>query len=349
MLVPLLRYSLFDGPRPSLGSDASVWEAAVAEARREAVSALFYDAVRRYCDEGGESPLPPALLFRLASMAETVGNDNLRRLRSLKDFAAKVYGALGVDTTVVKGFSVARHYPERMHRESGDNDVWFPPEVSLRVDELMRDEGVAVDTKDPRHSSFDYGGICFENHRYLLYPRRVGDVGCDPRWQTVPLGSHVVALTPSHEALFVASHIEHHAVFFDEPVRLRHLVDWALMVRQLDYGEFREVKAPFEVSRFADLLTQYCVRLFDIPAPEGWKPLSLRALDAFEPMFVQVPPRHRWAVVRVWRRTWKYIRYGRVYREIYGQSPIRRFYWDNVTQALAQFLSGTHRESRTRD
>ena len=88
--------------------------------------------------------------------------------------------------------------------------------------------------------------------------------------------------------------------------------------------------------RFADLMTQWCVANLGIAAPDGWEPLSERCLREFDPMYLYEQKRSRWAAVRVAKRSRKYLRYGTSYKEIYGISPFRKFYFKNVGTALKQ-------------
>jgi hypothetical protein len=343
MLVALLKYGLFHGEEPSLPLAADQWEVLVADAKRHAVTALLYDAVSRLSLAHGEA-VPREVLFRLLSSVETIENDNRRREAALQHFAQTVHTALGIDTIVVKGSSLARCYPLPLHRECGDNDVYFPRELGLQVDALLRQQGIDIDTKDPRHSSFLFDGVPFESHRYLLYPTLEGDDSGEPQWRTCPLSNHLLQLTPSHAALFTAAHLEHHAVFFNEPLPLGKLIDWALLLQAgFDYDEFNKVKVGYDVDRFADLLTQYCVAGFGIAPPRGFRPLSDHALRDFDAIYLRPQPRHRWALVRVMRRSTKYIRYRRIYREIYGSSPFSRFYWRNLLQALHQLFTSKPR------
>ena len=343
MLVTLLKYGLLHGREPQLPITAAQWERVVADAKRHAVTALVYDAVNKLASAHGEA-VPKEVLFRLFSRAETIGDDNRRREAALRHFAQSVYDTLGVDTVVVKGSSLARCYPSPLHRECGDNDVWFPHDLGLQVDDFLRRHGVSIDTRDPRHSSFIFDGVPFESHRYLSYPATAGDDSREPLWLTCPMEAHLLQLVPSHAALFTAAHLVRHAVFFNEALPLGKLLDWAMLLqRGFDYEEFNRVKEGSDVDRFADLLTQFCVNTFGVSAPRGWRPLSDRALCDFDALFLSPQPRHRWAVVRVVRRLAKYIRYRRTYREVYGCSPFRRFYWRNILQATHQLLTGSHR------
>ena len=304
----------------------------LAQLHDQGITAITYD---RLC-QAKDTPRP--LLMHLASLTDGIERFNRRREAALLDFAAQVKEALGLDTVVVKGSSLARYYPVPLHRECGDNDIYFGPQAP-RVDAWLRSLGIEVDNRDPRHSSFHWKNIAFENHAYLLYPLHPGDTSLEPQWQTVRVGENILFLTPPYEALFVAAHAEHHALFHNEAANQRQLLDWCYLLPHLDYEAFNAIKR----DRFGDLLTQYCVATYGSTPPQGWQPLSPRALSHFPTLFLTPQPRHPLALVRVARRSWKYLRYGRTYREIYGESPFRRFYLRNITHAIHQLLTGQQR------
>lgn len=363
MLIALLKYSLFDGPQPLLNLKLADWKKLLHDAQKQGVVAMIYDAIQQLPEEYRP---PKSVLFHFASLTETIEHENQRREKALCDFAQLIQEELSLHTVVVKGSSLARLYPQPLHRECGDNDLYMGDNAII-VDDFLISKGVNVDQKDPRHSSFQFDGIPFENHYYLLYNGR------DIQWKSVVMEelntsnvrqialndekawlknasdkTSIRRLIPEQEALFVAAHIEHHAVFFNEPIFLRKLVDWALLLANgsVDYSELNKIKKGTDIDAFVDLLTQYCISIFDITPPQCWHPLSNAALKAFEPIYINEQKRHKLAVVRVLRRSFKYIRYANIYKEIYGQSPFKRFYINNIKQATIQLLKGQPRQVR---
>lgn len=333
MISELLKFSLFGGANPidvlAKPLDESEWNALFDESRRQAVTALTYDAIMKLPKEQRPSR---SVLFHFASMTQTIGTDNNHRETVLARFAEKVNEELGIDTVVVKGSSIGRLYPEPMHRECGDNDILTGVDTD-RVSRLFEDI-VPIDRKDPRHDSLAFDGVMFELHRWLLYH------GDDPDWTPVTMDDslHLQHLPLEQEAFFIAKHIEHHSVFFHHRLRLRDLVDWSMLVtaQGFDRKKFNELKRGTDVEVFAELMTAYCVRIFGMNVGEN----DLRGLqtDDFEKIYMHCPERHRLAVVRVARRSWHYMRYARKYRRIYGQSMFRRFYINNLKIAIKQNL-----------
>lgn len=344
MLQSLLRYSLFGGANPfaSLGRTLSddEWQRLFDESRREAVTALLCDAVMQLPE--GMRP-PRKVLFHLVSYTQSVEQENRRREAALFRYASVTDESLSLPAVVVKGSALAANYPQPLHRECGDNDLLTGGHTA-RVAAMMEAQGIAVDRKDPRHVSFVFDSVTFECHTYLLYHND------DPVWMTEPLAvagapESLRSLKPSWSAFFLAKHAEHHAVFFHNPVRLRTLCDWSLLVSSpgFDRGEFCNLKRGTDVDMFAELMTCYCNRIFGLSLPFDEAVVAERGLvaDDFKRIYVDCPERHKLAVVRVARRSWKYLRYRRKYRALYGESMFRRFYLKNVLVAIRQYKRKT--------
>ena len=330
----MIGYGLFGMPNPLVERrlDDSDWQTLFQLSQDEAVSALLFDAVLLLPKE--QRP-PKQVLFHFASMADTIERENRRRSQTLLQWTALIYRELSLPTIVVKGSSMASYYPCPLHRECGDNDLLTGNDTES-ICTLLGQKGLEMDYKDPRHVATKYQGIPFELHRFLLYHND------DPVWTPVPFdnpeGLPLKHLPIEQEAFFIAKHIEHHAVFFHKPLLLRSLVDWSMLVTHpdFDYASLNELKKDSDVDMFADLLTFYCSQLFGLQGLPSFPRLVAGGLDAetFRHIYIECPDRHRLAVVRVFRRSAKYLRYGRKYKALYGQSMFRRFYRHNVIEAI---------------
>lgn len=334
-LASLIGFGLWgvDPPAALLPASEEEWQRLFDLSRRQAVTALLYDAVLKLPKE--QRP-PRRVLFHFTSITQTIGHDNRCREEALMHFAALLQSELSLPAVVVKGSSLAGLYPKPLYRECGDNDLYTGSDTE-RIGALMEARGVAVDRKDPRHISFVYDGATFECHNYLLYHND------DIQWRFVPMAEgNLLTLRSEQSAFFLAKHCEHHAVFFHNPVRLRSLVDWCLLTgsNEFDYAAFQAVKQGSDVDVFVDLMSCYCNSLFGVHLPYDAARLKAKGLEAsdFDRLYLQCHERHKRAFVRVVRRSWKYLRYGRLYRAIYGQSMFRRFYLHNVGVALRQHI-----------
>ncbi|MCR4828948.1 MAG: nucleotidyltransferase family protein [Bacteroidales bacterium] len=356
MLNSLLSFSLFGTTNPfdyKPQLTAAQWLELVDEAASQGVTALLYDAVQKLPEE--QRP-PRRELFQLTSTTMTIEQDNSRRHATLLHFATLLQQQLDITPVVVKGSSLARLYPVPLHRECGDNDI-FTGVDTARVNGYARSLGVDVDESNFRHSYFSFHGVDFECHHRLLYREK------EPQWRSIPwqtgnedFGSSdsgfsdstdfsnvslLRRLVPEQEARFLAAHMEYHAVFFHQPIRLRSLIDWTLLLLSpdMDYEKLSKEMQGTELACFVHLLSRYCLHRFhfdngDIPT---WQQLGMTPSD-FEQLYLHIAPRHPNPIVRVSRRSLHYLRYARLYRRIYGQSMFRRFYLSNIATAVRNHL-----------
>ena len=332
-LVALIRFGLWNTSVPAelLPADDDEWQALFDESQQQAVTALLYDAILKLPKKHRPKR---RVLFHFTSMTQTIEQDNRQREEALLHFASLLQSELPVPIVVVKGSSLSCHYPNSLHRECGDNDLYTGDDTE-KVAQLMEKWGIAVDRKDPRHISFSFENVTFECHSYLLYHND------DIEWHTVPfsaLRSSLSVLRSGESAFFLAKHTEHHSVFFHKAVPLRSLLDWCLLLGSdgFDHKSFADIKRGTDVDVFADLMSSYCNSLFGLHLPCDEKSLVDKGLvpDDFEQIYMCRTERARLAAVRVVRRSWKYLRYGRQYRAIYGRSMFRRFYLRNIRIAL---------------
>ena len=144
-LASLIGFGLWGAEPPVelLPASADEWQRLFDLSRRQAVTALLYDAILKLPKE--HRP-PRQVLFHFTSITQTIGHDNRRRADALAHFASLLQGELSLPTVVVKGSSLARLYPRPELRECGDNDLYTGTDTE-RIGALMETRGIAVDRK----------------------------------------------------------------------------------------------------------------------------------------------------------------------------------------------------------
>lgn len=159
---------------------------------------------------------------------------------------SEMFAAKGVATMQIKGVGFASHYPIPAHREGGDIDIFTyssdlskmsHKEANDLVDSMMSETMKEAHTY--KHSCFTYKGIPVENHKCFLNVARDKNAQeldaillqlMDPV-QTPLLNGEVSILTPSLP--FCTIHIAHHALsHYPLGMRLHHLCDWAMILRE---------------------------------------------------------------------------------------------------------------------
>lgn len=184
----------------------------------------------------------------------------------------------GLATMIIKGFSLAVLYPQPELRESSDIDI-YSGEGYESVNSCFERHGMHIGRADGHHVHINVDGVSVEHH-FALHNSRVKGGMDDPVGalrQLAAIDRKSTALSgiyfpnAAFTALFTAWHAYNH--FLQEKIELRHVIDWALALRQLSDEESQtvfEVKGNTPWGRFADTLTAISLRRLHLP--KEWFP-----------------------------------------------------------------------------
>lgn len=184
----------------------------------------------------------------------------------------------GLSTMIIKGFSLAALYPQPELRESSDIDI-YSGEGYDAVNACLNKHGLHIGRADGHHVHINIDGISVEHH-FALHNSRVKNgmegptevlqrlAAIDRRPTMVP---GICFPNPTFTALFTAWHAHKH--FLAEKIELRHVIDWALSLKQLSDSVawmVNELKYGSPWGRFADTLT--AIAMHRLQLPENWFP-----------------------------------------------------------------------------
>ena len=180
----------------------------------------------------------------------------------------------GLTTLVVKGFSVAVHYPNPNLREFSDIDIFSGSNYEA-VNNCLTRHGLTVGKADGHHAHIRIDDVSVEHHFAFGNSRVKGDMyGMETALQQLAATDSRPTAMPGisfPNAAFTTLYVGWHAYkhFLHEKIELRHVVDWALCLKQLSEEEARkvdEVKGTATWSRFADTLTAIALHRLGLPA-----------------------------------------------------------------------------------
>lgn len=185
----------------------------------------------------------------------------------------------GLSTMIIKGFSLAVLYPQPDLREFCDIDIFSGTDYEA-VNACFHKHGIEVGKPDGHHARLTVDGVAVEHHHSFGNSRvRQGDAYSieevlqrlaisDPRPTAL---SGICFPCPALTALYTGWHAYKH--FVHEKIELRHVIDWALALRQLTAYEAEEVgkvKGASPWGRFADTMTAIALHRFALP--KEWFP-----------------------------------------------------------------------------
>lgn len=184
----------------------------------------------------------------------------------------------GLSTTILKGFSLSVHYPDLTLREFSDIDTFSGKDYDA-VNACFAKHGVNVNSMDGHHAYLKVDGISVEHHFAFSNTKvKKGLIGPETTLQqlaiTKPQPTTVPGIcfpNPAFTALFVGWHAYEH--FLQEKIEIRHVIDWALSLKQLTEEEAEIVNVGKTNTRwgyFCDTLT--AIALHQLELPQDWFP-----------------------------------------------------------------------------
>jgi len=238
MLLRLVRASLWSTP---LKMQGHVWTHeqyahVMSLAREQALAGLVSQALM---DSGIRLERQDALeLFalqqRIRKRNALMNNAVVKLCQKMKERGIRIF--------VMKGQTLAAHYPDAGLRQSGDIDfLCYPDDWDKAIDFFCNELKLPVtDNTTEKHVSFQIGGVEYELHRQLAAfasprHRRYWEEYVVPEmWASVSAvtidGYDVPTLSPLYNVLYVFVHSFAHLL--DEGVGLRQFCDNAVLLAQ---------------------------------------------------------------------------------------------------------------------
>lgn len=300
ILFSALRGELFGGEQPTnLFADLSAedWKGLYRLAASQGVLAIVYDVVARLPKE--QQP-PRALNIQWALGTEAIENRHEMQ-RKNSALLAEHFAQQQIRTLVMKGLAIGTYYPRPEHRECGDLDCFLirnggvPASDGYELgNQICEQIGAKVERDYYKNSHIKYRGLMVENHRFFLPVRGSRRVkALERHLESVALrgdtsyvaDTKLIVPSADFNALFLTMHGLNH--FLSEGVKLRHILDWALLLKaeqnNINWEEFYEWADRLHMTRFADALTAISVQYFGLeitnPAIHTTSPYAERVLE----------------------------------------------------------------------
>lgn len=250
------------------------WEQCFETARQQQVLAMTFSTMSSLPKE----QRPGFLLWsKWMAYAQSTAEQSRQKQEVLRKMGAWL-AEEGLSTMVIKGFSVAVHYPNPNLREFSDIDIYSGHNYEA-VNNCLAKHGFTIGKADGHHALIKIDDVSVEHHFAFGNSRVKGDrYGMETALQQLaatdcrPAAMLGICFpNAAFTTLYVGWHAYKH--FLHEKIELRHVIDWALSLRQLteeDAMKVEEVKGTTAWSRFADTLTS--IALHRLGLPTEWFP-----------------------------------------------------------------------------
>ncbi len=251
------------------------WEAVVVLAAKHGVGALAWDGLMALHKNGyvsdGQLPTSNQKLRWIGLVQRAERNYKLQQ--HALDALDGVLGIQQIKLLVFKGMALSLYYPTPNHRECCDVDSYAFGKKQTELESVVLGNGGIAGDKDNKHSTYDFRNVHFELHSSLVYrcgSRKIKRMNneletlLDDSSQLMDY-SNIYKPSLSFDELFVLIHAANH--YKTEGLAMRHIIDWALVLRAIDY-KWNEVKLhEYGLLRFARILNRIAREHlgFDIP------------------------------------------------------------------------------------
>lgn len=269
IFLEILRAAI--GLQPALAHTFSQdeWKRVFEKCVQQGVTAVVFDVVKTL----PKSEAPDIALLMEWLSAATAVEQTMRRMQVTAEEFAEAIEKREIPVVVLKGMAFAQYYPNPLLRECGDLDCYMmgkKEEGDLAALEL----GGTMEEAGYKHSHLIYKGLTIENHRFftdfdntptgILTEQVLGELIQEGQ---IYLGdSKLSCPSANFNALFLLKHAQGH--FIDEGIRMRHVLDWALFLREkqeeVDWSKVLPMLEVTHTAQFAGVMTAIAVRYLRI-------------------------------------------------------------------------------------
>lgn len=249
---------------------------------------------------------------------------------------------------LMKGNSIGRYYPNPIHRECGDIDIYAGIDAYKDVNQVIIDHNGEVVEDYYRHAHCSLGGVTIENHLVISDIRvKQDDLLLEETLKVeakkiLESGKYgLIYPNANFNALFLSWHAASHFMF--EKIQLRHIYDWKVFLenegRGVDADWYMRVKSKVSYGKFADILTTMVVMLFEVDR-DSLPEVFTQGLDTLDDKLVDrvisyiFESERNVKEVSVWKHRFnlatRAIKDRWKFKEIYGMSMLRMLWMRTV-------------------
>ena len=247
MQTTLTSSTLFHLLRIAIGTERVVvpsadegvsWQSVYALARKQGVLAVAFDGLVKIFEQDKEfaKTFPLALKLQWINAVLNI-EKRYEKSQKLSTELVDKWAEQGVESVCLKGLALSQYYPVPNHRECGDLDCFLMGDYE-RGNVIAEEQGAKVERDFYKHSHIDYKGLMVENHQFCTAirgsklnkerERYLQELLVADNSQYIG-ETQLISPCCDFNALFVTIHGFGH--FLTEGIRLRHILDWAMLVK----------------------------------------------------------------------------------------------------------------------
>lgn len=254
------------------------WEGLFSFAKKQSLLAVIWDDVQdSYELYGG---IPVQILKQWVTMVGKIEDRN-KLTDEVATRVSKRFAQDGFSSLILKGQGLCHYYPDALHRQSGDIDIWVwktegDTSLSYRRKNIVRYiRGIKPDTKACYHH-IEFNRIQEIDVEVHFTPTWMYSPHCNRLLQkyfqsiitdySSPITGQLPLPTDQFNLIFLMIHIYRHV--FDEGIGLRQMMDYDLVLRHSNAGDRSaaiDMLNRLEVGKFVGAVMYVLHKVFNTP------------------------------------------------------------------------------------
>ena len=275
LFLQLLRHGLFSNSIEfSFDKSRIDWKAVYYLVKKQTVLVNVYDGIQML--DADSRPSKAILLDWFAKTIQVERGNQLLNERLVE--VVNRYKEKGLSPVLLKGQGLGQYYPNHLHRQSGDIDLYFFGQYDEANAVAAELEGVQFHPDTFYHRAFVYKGVEVENHRvYVDFNSKRNQRAWEKVQQLVPLVQNeklkigdfeVDVPCPQMNVIYVFLHFMHH--FLQVGVGMRQVCDWTCLWNakhdEIDKDLFLQCVDLLRIRRAMTALTYIVTTYLGLPA-----------------------------------------------------------------------------------
>lgn len=245
--------------------NAGEWKNLYDVSVQQGVVAIVYGMIMPFVNEVA---IPRKIKLQWALHAEKIERGTQEQFKIANELSG-IYKSRGIETVVLKGVGLGIYYSKPQQRECGDFDCFLFNDYQKGID-IAKTHGAKIGHIDYKHAQLTYKGLSVEIHKYFtsfrgekakhLFEQTLNNLILERPCKPIGKDSNILIADPTFNAVFVTYHTLFHFLF--ESVKLRHILDWGLMVKveqnSIDWELFTSICTEHKMLDFAEAINAIC-------------------------------------------------------------------------------------------
>lgn len=255
-------------PDQNIFNENTDWNNLYELSKKQALLGIVLDGIELL----PECKRPPRPLYlKWCADVLHIEDENIKLNKRIGEFI-EILRSENIEPIVLKGQGVGSFYPNPMHRNSGDIDLYIGEKNFEKVNRILEKEGRQQHETNARHSCYSWREAIIENHKILakMSPFTNGKLQKyikqwheNKLYEKVNLNGFIISTPPlEFDVVYILLHIVKHLI--RQGIGLRQVCDWVEILKyadnKIDKNKARKILKDLKLETAAKIFGSIAVR-----------------------------------------------------------------------------------------